>query len=207
MKEDQERGEQETAARLKAMEASEGAWIGRLATEPTLRERLIAQFAAMSPAERALPAVLDPAQHGTSEMIAPDRPDSERLVALNPAFYASHGSADGRAGERRILPSGRPERPQQREVAASISFYERLGFVRRFGGPPGSPTYAAVVRDGVELHLQWHDAAEWTADGDRPTYRFVVEDVDGLYRELRSSGWKAPLAHRPGVREVPLAAR
>jgi hypothetical protein len=98
MKEDQERGEQETAARLKAMEASEGAWIGRLATEPTLRERLIAQFAAMSPAERALPAVLDPAQHGTSEMIAPDRPDSERLVALNPAFYASHGSADGREG-------------------------------------------------------------------------------------------------------------
>jgi uncharacterized glyoxalase superfamily protein PhnB len=44
-----------------------------------------------------------------------------------------------------------------------------------------------VRRDGVELHLQWHDAVEeWT--GDRPTYRFVVADVDGLHREFRAAG-------------------
>jgi len=75
-----------------------------------------------------------------------------------------------------------------RDVAASIRFYERLGFTRTFGGPPGNPKYAAVQRDGVELHLQWHDAADWNGAGDRPTYRFVVADVDGLHREFRAAG-------------------
>jgi uncharacterized glyoxalase superfamily protein PhnB len=37
----------------------------------------------------------------------------------------------------------------------------------------------------VELHFQWHDAREWEFPNDRPTYRFVVEDVDGLYRQFR----------------------
>lgn len=75
-----------------------------------------------------------------------------------------------------------------RDVAASIRFYEQLGFVRAFGGPPGSPHYAGVRRDNVELHFQWHDAREWDGIGDRPTYRFVVPDVDGLYREFRDAG-------------------
>lgn len=75
-----------------------------------------------------------------------------------------------------------------RDVGASIRFYEQLGFVRAFVDDAGSPRYAAVVRDGVELHLQWHDAKEWTHPGDRPTYRFVVADVDGLYREFREAG-------------------
>ncbi len=75
-----------------------------------------------------------------------------------------------------------------RDVGASIRFYERLGFVRTFGGPPEIPRYAAVQRDHVELHLQWQDAKEWDRVGDRPTYRFVVEDVDGLYREFRAAG-------------------
>jgi catechol 2,3-dioxygenase-like lactoylglutathione lyase family enzyme len=75
-----------------------------------------------------------------------------------------------------------------RDVAASIRFYEQLGFVRVFGGPPGSPRYAAVRRDAVELHLQWHDADEWEGTGDRPTYRFVVANVDGLHREFRDAG-------------------
>jgi uncharacterized glyoxalase superfamily protein PhnB len=75
-----------------------------------------------------------------------------------------------------------------RDVAESIRFYEQLGFVRTFGGPPENSQYAAVRRDGVELHLQWHDAKEWEWSGDRPTYRFVVTDVDGLYREFRDAG-------------------
>jgi uncharacterized glyoxalase superfamily protein PhnB len=75
-----------------------------------------------------------------------------------------------------------------RDVGASIRFYERLGFVREFGGPPEHPYYAAVRRDGAELHLQWHDAKEWERAGDRPTYRFVVADVDGLHREFRAAG-------------------
>lgn len=75
-----------------------------------------------------------------------------------------------------------------RDVATSIRFYEQLGFVREFGGPPGNPHYAAVRRDSVELHLQWHAAEEWEYPNDRPTYRFVVADVDGLYREFREAG-------------------
>jgi uncharacterized glyoxalase superfamily protein PhnB len=74
------------------------------------------------------------------------------------------------------------------DVAASIQFYARLGFVRTFGGPPDDAHYAAVRRDGVELHLQWHDAREWERAGDRPTYRFCVADVDGLHREFRDAG-------------------
>jgi catechol 2,3-dioxygenase-like lactoylglutathione lyase family enzyme len=75
-----------------------------------------------------------------------------------------------------------------RDVDASIRFYARLGFVRIFGGPPENPRYAAVRRDGAELHLQWHDAGQWERAGDRPTYRFVVADVDGLHREFRDAG-------------------
>ena len=75
-----------------------------------------------------------------------------------------------------------------RDVAASIQFYAQLGFVRTFGGPPENARYAAVSRDDVELHLQWHDASGWEGSGDRPTYRFVVADVDGLYQEFRDAG-------------------
>lgn len=75
-----------------------------------------------------------------------------------------------------------------RDVAASIRFYERIGFQQTFGGPSENPNYAAVVRDGVELHLQWQDALYWEHPGDRPTYRFVVADVDGLHREFLGAG-------------------
>jgi hypothetical protein len=42
-----------------------------------------------------------------------------------------------------------------------------------------------VGRDGVEIHLQWHDPAEWSADVDRPMLRIVVSDPDALYAEYR----------------------
>jgi uncharacterized glyoxalase superfamily protein PhnB len=75
-----------------------------------------------------------------------------------------------------------------RDVAASLAFYEQLGFTRVFEDVPEAPRYAAVRRDGVELHLQWHDAAEWEPARDRPTYRVVVTDVDGLHAELADAG-------------------
>ncbi|MBL8750547.1 MAG: VOC family protein [Planctomycetes bacterium] len=75
-----------------------------------------------------------------------------------------------------------------RDVAASVRFYEQLGFVRVFVDDAANPRYAAVVRDGAELHLQWHDAKEWADGFDRPAYRFVVADVDGLHREFRAAG-------------------
>jgi len=55
-----------------------------------------------------------------------------------------------------------------------------------------------VRRDGVELHLQWHDASEWNYAGDRPTYRFLVEDVDRLSTEFE----KVPNLDRTPVRDT-----
>lgn len=73
-----------------------------------------------------------------------------------------------------------------REIDRSLRFYEALGFttVRRY--PDDAPRYACIRRDAVELHLQWHDAGEWARIGDRPVYRFIVDDVDALYRDFRA---------------------
>jgi catechol 2,3-dioxygenase-like lactoylglutathione lyase family enzyme len=67
-----------------------------------------------------------------------------------------------------------------RDVEASVRFYALLGFTLAFQDRSDAPRYAGVRRDGVELHLQWHDASEWNHPGDRPTYRIVVDDVDRL---------------------------
>jgi catechol 2,3-dioxygenase-like lactoylglutathione lyase family enzyme len=72
-----------------------------------------------------------------------------------------------------------------RDVPRSIRFYSLLGFVLLGQDAEDAPRYAWIGRDAVELHLQWHDAREWDYPNDRPTYRFVVEDVDGLHREFR----------------------
>jgi catechol 2,3-dioxygenase-like lactoylglutathione lyase family enzyme len=71
-----------------------------------------------------------------------------------------------------------------RDVRAAVRFYERLGFIQTFCDVPDDPKYAGVRRDGVELHLQWHDPLEWEPGKDRPNYRFVVRDVDGLFEEF-----------------------
>ena len=90
-------------------------------------------------------------------------------------------------------------------MPASIRFYvERLGFTLAFQDVPGGPKYAGVRRDGVELHLQWHDAAEWEYPNDRPTYRFVVDDVDRLFAEFRERGILADITE---VRDTPWGTR
>lgn len=74
------------------------------------------------------------------------------------------------------------------DVTRSIQFYEALGFSLAGRDAPHDPKYARLRRDGVELHFQWHDAKEWEYPNDRPTYRFVVLDVDGLYEQFRKTG-------------------
>jgi catechol 2,3-dioxygenase-like lactoylglutathione lyase family enzyme len=74
------------------------------------------------------------------------------------------------------------------DVAASIQFYRDLGFALTFQDSPVETKYAAVTRDGVELHIQWADAGQWDASADRPVYRFPVSDVDALYQEFVGSG-------------------
>jgi catechol 2,3-dioxygenase-like lactoylglutathione lyase family enzyme len=81
-----------------------------------------------------------------------------------------------------------------RDVAAAIRFYERLGFSATFRDNPVDPKYAAVARDGVELHLQWHDVNQWACTHDRPTYRFLVREVDALHAELLANGMVTSLA-------------
>ena len=75
-----------------------------------------------------------------------------------------------------------------RDVRRSIRFYEMIGFTLAGLDDADEPRYARVTRDNIEIHLQWHDAAEWDYPNDRPTYRFLVRDVDGLYEEFRGTG-------------------
>jgi catechol 2,3-dioxygenase-like lactoylglutathione lyase family enzyme len=88
---------------------------------------------------------------------------------VNPALIAVHP----------VLGSG--------DVEASVQFYVALGFHEIFRDQRERPTYAAVRRDAVELHLQWNDAV--LAPGvDRPVYRLLVRGVDALFAELTASG-------------------
>lgn len=75
-----------------------------------------------------------------------------------------------------------------KDVSALIAFYvEKLGFRLIFQDAKENPRYAAVVRDDVELHLQWHDPEEWSAV-ERPMLRFVVPAVDELFEEYKDVG-------------------
>ncbi len=75
-----------------------------------------------------------------------------------------------------------------RDVPTSVAFFQRLGFTLVFTDSPTSPRYAVVARDSCELHLQWQDASQWEGPRDRPTYRFLVADVDHLFQEFQASG-------------------
>jgi len=90
-----------------------------------------------------------------------------------------------------------------RDVTASLEFFRLLGFDAVFLDSPTDPKYAGVRRDSVELHLQWHDAADF-GSGDRPTYRFLVPEVDELSEELsaRHGG-----CDRTPVRDTPWGTR
>lgn len=96
-----------------------------------------------------------------------------------------------------------------------VEFYRGLGFVLSFQDVPDQPKYAGVARDGVEIHVQWADSAQWAYPTDRPAYRFVVSDVDAIYREFVESGrinastsqgspWAAPAETPWGTREFHL---
>lgn len=80
-----------------------------------------------------------------------------------------------------------------RDVGTSIDFYRKLGFDLIFKDRDSDPRYAGVVREGVQLHLQWADASQWSTGVDRPVYRFLVSDVDVLYAGFRASGAINPL--------------
>jgi uncharacterized glyoxalase superfamily protein PhnB len=104
------------------------------------------------------------------------------------------------------------------DVVASVEFYRDLGFSVLFldaPDAPDAPKYASVARDDVELHIQWADAGQWSYPTDRPVYRFVVSDVDAIFREFvehgkvnakasQGSPWAAPANTPWGTREFHL---
>jgi hypothetical protein len=73
-------------------------------------------------------------------------------------------------------------------VAMSVEFYRRLEFAVLRLDEPIEPKYAVIQRDSVQLHIQWADSNQWAYPTDRPAYRFVVSDVDELYRAFVESG-------------------
>jgi catechol 2,3-dioxygenase-like lactoylglutathione lyase family enzyme len=96
------------------------------------------------------------------------------------------------------------------DLGAALAFYQRLGFQLVFLDASPEPRYAALARDGVEVHLQWAEAP--AGPGDRPVVRFLVEDVDRLYEELAAAGalaeasgpFAAPRDSAWGTRELHL---
>lgn len=102
-----------------------------------------------------------------------------------------------------------------RDVAASVRFFELLGFTLSFLDHAQSPRYAVLRRNEVELHLQWSDPGQWIDGLDRPAYRFLVDDVDALHCAWTASGgvnadssnhspWAAPADTPWGTREFHL---
>lgn len=91
-----------------------------------------------------------------------------------------------------------------RDVAAAIGFYVgRLGFRLAFADSITNPGYAGVRRDGIEVHLQWHDPEEW-GRVERPMLRFVVPEVEALFEEYRDQG---VFHERTALRRTPWGTR
>jgi len=72
-----------------------------------------------------------------------------------------------------------------KDVVEGLDFYvNRLGFKIAFADDAKKPTYAGVLRDGIEIHLQWHDAKAWELNTDRPMLRIVTQNIEALYEEF-----------------------
>jgi len=91
-----------------------------------------------------------------------------------------------------------------RDVVRSVEFYAKLGFTLAGQDDADNPKYARIRRDDIELHLQWHDAKEWEYPNDRPSYRFVVSDVDAIYERFNEN--KA-LIDATEIKETPWGTR
>ncbi|HAF75709.1 MAG TPA: glyoxalase/bleomycin resistance/extradiol dioxygenase family protein, partial [Maribacter sp.] len=46
-----------------------------------------------------------------------------------------------------------------------------------------NPKYAGILRDDIEIHLQWHNKKMWEVDIDRPMLRIVSQNIEALYNE------------------------
>ena len=70
------------------------------------------------------------------------------------------------------------------DVVEALDFYvNRLGFRIAFADDAKNPKYVGVIKDAIEIHLQWHDAKEWEVEIDRPMLRIVTQNIESLFRE------------------------
>lgn len=71
-----------------------------------------------------------------------------------------------------------------KDVVEALDFYvNRLGFKIAFADDEKNPKYAGILRDAIEIHLQWHDAVEWEVEIDHPMLRIVTQNIEELYEE------------------------
>lgn len=108
--------------------------------------------------------------------------------------------------KKRVVPKLESVQPvlMSRDVVRSVEFYAKLGFTLAGQDDADNPKYARIRRDDIELHLQWHDAKEWECPNDRPSYRFVVSDVDSIYERFNEN--KA-LIDATEIKETPWGTR
>ncbi|MGC1515439.1 MAG: glyoxalase superfamily protein [Maribacter sp.] len=68
------------------------------------------------------------------------------------------------------------------DVVEALDFYvNRLGFRIAFADDSKNPKYAGIIKDAVEIHLQWHDQKDWEVTADRPMLRIVTQNIEALY--------------------------
>ena len=92
-----------------------------------------------------------------------------------------------------------------KNVTEAINFYvDKLGFTLNFKDLDNDPKYGGVGRDGIEIHLQWHDDKEWEAGIDRPMLRIKTKNIEGLYHDYKS---KAVFHKNTSLKETPWGTR
>ena len=63
-----------------------------------------------------------------------------------------------------------------KNVRETIAYFsEKLGFRLLFQDAGHDPKYGVDRRDGVEIHLQWHDPSDFEKV-ERPALRFLIDE-------------------------------
>jgi catechol 2,3-dioxygenase-like lactoylglutathione lyase family enzyme len=79
-----------------------------------------------------------------------------------------------------------PVLPVQNVMVALFFYVNKLGFDIAFADDDKDPKYVGIRRDGIEIHLQWHDEAEWEVAVDRPMLRIVTQNIEDLFEDYKS---------------------
>lgn len=71
-----------------------------------------------------------------------------------------------------------------KDVTKAVEYYvHKLGFTLAFTDTTSAQGYAGVKRDGIELHLQWHDEKEWDSGLNAQMLRIYTDNIEALFEE------------------------